>query len=805
MGGSKTKTVTDVQTVGLIDEADFGSLRKNLLLEAGKKINSGFGMVRNTIGMQMVDMKSLYNDSYLEALGYNPSEDILINKVDQATVENYTFTNIDSGATNIQDLKISLLSIEDMVILQLQQYSQFDTATMIFSDGGTSYKFLSAVENGANIDVASYIMENQNYINSYCQGLIDNGTYNTDDTVYTGYNVLSYPSSTTNINGVLSWVFTINATYTTTTTTTTTTIENDQEVETTTTTTTNGSSNYTLNIPVEIHYVTISNPYSADMISYMNSFNGTYSVEGCQGSYIEENLWCSMYNIDCVVNYISYNNYTVTCTSSDPITFPYSQQQKDNAIAKKKQEVVTAIDAFIKGSLRKIIWNYTNSSGKTKLAFVDLATHQEFVVQSSVSTMPSIPLKENRTLVNSTNQSILLKKLGFEGSDFEESLANNDMYDAYLVFGVSSNNTTKAGIAYIFEMFYALSDITITELFSKTKIVKKIETSFNNYNISQIIDTSSQIIEDSTHAVGEYWHFMESETVTYTTFEDDIDVEHTYTIQKPVYCKQVTQEKYIRITRDNLESTLIVGGATKKWSVVSKTSYFNSSVTVNLEDGQVRYPLIREIFLKLPHNLYVDLLESSMAITLNTIQQYKTKWYQSGFFRFVMLVVLLVIAVNTGWVDMSLLEIVITAGSYVSAAAGLLGIDMGVLGYIFAVASLAYGIYNIATNGINTAMQGVNAANTLLQIPAVITSLTHTNGPLDGLQQRIAQQQQELESEKEEEEELREGAIPGGILMLGSSIPVNAYYDMALGNYDQYGMMYEDPYNFNHYFRTSIS
>jgi hypothetical protein len=185
-----------------------------------------------------------------------------------------------------------------------------------------------------------------------------------------------------------------------------------------------------------------------------------------------------------------------------------------------------------------------------------------------------------------------------------------------------------------------------------------------------------------------------------------------------------------------------------------------------------------------------------------------------------MIIVVIVVFIYTGfYMDMSTVagvtntvgvfgagstyaQVALVAG-FVGGLAGLLGVDLGVLGKVLTVVALAYGVYHIATQGVNTFMQGVNAANTLLQIPVVVTSLTHTNGPLDDLQNRVAQQAQQLEEAEDEEEEMTGDSVSGGLLIMGSSIPVDSYYDMALGNLNQYNLMYEDPYDYSKYFKTA--
>ena len=114
MGGG-SETIKGAQISGLSDK--YGALKKKILLENGKNIPSGMNMVIKSRGQSIVDMKSLYNKKYLEAMGYAPGDDVLIDKISEGKILEYTKNNIDSAATYVSNPEINTLGTLDQVIL----------------------------------------------------------------------------------------------------------------------------------------------------------------------------------------------------------------------------------------------------------------------------------------------------------------------------------------------------------------------------------------------------------------------------------------------------------------------------------------------------------------------------------------------------------------------------------------------------------------------------------------------------------------------------------------------------------------
>ena len=83
MGGG-SETVRSAQVIGL--SSKFGALKKKIMLENGKFISSGMNVVVKARGQSIVEIKSMYNKKYLEAMGYAPNDNILIDKLSECKI-----------------------------------------------------------------------------------------------------------------------------------------------------------------------------------------------------------------------------------------------------------------------------------------------------------------------------------------------------------------------------------------------------------------------------------------------------------------------------------------------------------------------------------------------------------------------------------------------------------------------------------------------------------------------------------------------------------------------------------------------
>ena len=181
MGGG-SETVKDAQVIGLSKK--FGTLKKKIMLENGKFISSGMDVVVKAKGQSIVDIKSMYNKKYLEAMGYAPGDNILIDKISEGKVLEYTRNYINSSATYISNPIVNTLSTLDHAILYLQDKSNFKRSEMSFTHTDSKkYYYYTSVQNGSYIDISCYMNKDDTvtpYLeNKYLDGyaILDMNTY----------------------------------------------------------------------------------------------------------------------------------------------------------------------------------------------------------------------------------------------------------------------------------------------------------------------------------------------------------------------------------------------------------------------------------------------------------------------------------------------------------------------------------------------------------------------------------------------------------------------------------------------------
>ena len=158
----------------------------------------------------------------------------------------------------------------------------------------------------------------------------------------------------------------------------------------------------------------------------------------------------------------------------------------------------------------------------------------------------------------------------------------------------------------------------------------------------------------------------------------------------------------------------------------------------------------------------------SMSMMVLSIVKVKTKWYQSGFFKFVMIVVIAVAAFFTGGAAMAaygwLAAAVVYAGAAVSIL-GVMGVNTGKIGAIVSIAAVVVGGYTAIANTAGTAMV-LPTTSTLVQL-ASIASEFNLQGTLASIEKKRAAKQQELEESEDKLDEMEENLQQG--LFIGIS------------------------------------
>jgi len=228
---------------------------------------------------------------------------------------------------------------------------------------------------------------------------------------------------------------------------------------------------------------------------------------------------------------------------------------------------------------------------------------------------------------------------------------------------------------------------------------------------------------------------------------------------KRIYRKQLNDQYYSEIVLDDLLVHHSYAGTS---DVSTRNSYVFTRSPYGTAAEIGRLPILREVLIKLPFASYLELLQSSLVLFVYTSITVTTKWYQSGFFRFVLTVVAVAIAVLS-WgaasaASYSLLSVVAAVGATagaILAVASLAGIDLGVVGDILQVVAIVAGVATLVSssisyvNSLSTQTSTISAsatagAETARQLGQRATQLGSSYGPLAS---KVATSLEELASD----------------------------------------------------------
>ena len=169
----------------------------------------------------------------------------------------------------------------------------------------------------------------------------------------------------------------------------------------------------------------------------------------------------------------------------------------------------------------------------------------------------------------------------------------------------------------------------------------------------------------------------------------------------------------------------------------------------------------------------------------------KSKWYQSGFFKFVMMIVVAVAAYFTGGAAYAAYGALAAGVVYAAAAVtilGLMGVNTGVLGQVLQVAAA---VVTFGTSLSSTAFDIVLASASTLTQFAVIASDINMHGAMAALQEKAKATQAELKESEKLVEEVEENTQKGLWVGIQDRLPDTLY---ALSSTDlmcNYDILYD--------------
>lgn len=719
--GSETTTYMDLQIQPLMSHPE--KVYKQYMLEAFKEINGGMKAVNNAYQMGIIDTRSMFNDGFLTNLGYNPSETIMYTLLDPALVLSWLRTNVSAEVENNVSASWRAPTLEEIAIEYLQDtYSGMVLAEKSFLIDGVRW-FVSGVVSTSptTTDATCY---KDRWVTASASIPIDD-IESIEDLIYKdgGVNYWKVKKKDIIIPDVE---------------------EPDGSI-------TPGSITIGETVHVNVEYMTIQCPGVINDVvqATINNYNNSIHTSIYQSEPSQEGGHTSGWEATVRVSvYIDYSGEIIVTGSI--VTFSSYGGWGGNY----ETDAQRAAIADVVGRVKDLIESETRENLKRLVAYYKIADVQKIkiaeIARSLVSTtanakaFPIIPLKDAFGFVNETRgMKVVLNKIGMNNSDFIGSLVDPHIKNAAILFILELNDSNPAVVKAIYETLTNMVQSTSPGVRKGSLTGYQLELGFSQVNFKTNVIFTLETKSGSIGPIGTYTVGTKS-----VFFQGDSNGEwssSSYYETYKVIRKQLTADYYEELELSPKSSTTWqVGGYT-----LEKEDRYNS----NIDLSEVYIPIV-DIGLKaLKYEELHYVLARSMSMLVLSITVVKSKWYQSGFFKFVMMVVVAVVAYFTGGAAYAAYGALAAGVVYAAAAVtilGMMGVNTGVLGQVIQVAAA---VVTFGTSLSSTAFDIVlTSASTLTQF-AVIASDINMRGAMEALQEKAKATQAELgESEKLVEE-----------------------------------------------------
>lgn len=703
MGGSKTVTYKDLQVQKLMDDPE--KAYKASMREAYKNVSAGMRAVIRGYQQGIVDTRSLFNDSYLTNLGYNPKETIQYRVVDPILVLSWLKANVNTNISEVVSYKWGVPSLEEIAL----EYLQDTYSGMVLTD-------------------KSFLIDGVRW---YVSGVTNVSTTMTNATCYKDRNVTAQEYATANgvvVSSIEDEMYTID------------------EVNYWKVTLTTGE---VVDVPVE--YTTIECPgVGSDVVqAIIAEYNGREYPVQSRKYWEGRPLWTNTVKLSVYID--SDGDIKVTGTAAKPgykvFNSRWYLEATKEAVANKIDQVEKEIAADLNEELDRLIATYElNGVQKLKLAEIE----KELVSSTAnASAYPIIPLRENYAFVKETNQmKAVLNKLGMATDDFETSLNNSKIKNAAIMFLINLKDKSAVGTKVVYETLVNMIRTTVPASGkSPQREEYQLDLGFSDVNmktrVNFVLSTKAGVVAE----VGKHIRYSRQVEYTETTISG-----YTVTKIRTVYGirKQVSESYYEEMEFGDYSSIWHVGGYT-----LEGTSSGAGEVYIPITDLGLNGLTYEELHYAIARGM------SMMALSITKV---KTKWYQSGFFKFVMTVAIAVAAFFTGGAALAaygpLAAGLVYAGAAVSIL-GVMGVNTSVVGKIIQAAAIIFGGYTSLTSATATAGQQTLAVASTLTSLANIASEINLQGVMEAIADKQKAMQAELEASEEQLKEIADNTQQG--------------------------------------------
>ena len=729
MGGSKTVTYKDLQVQKLMDDPE--KAYKASMREAYKNVGAGMRAVIREYQQGIVDTRSLFNDSYLTNLGYNPSETIKYKVVDPILVLSWLKTNVNTNISKVVDYKWGVPSLEEIAL----EYLQDTYSGMVLTD-------------------KSFLISGVRW---YVSGVTNVSTTMTNATCYKDRNVTAREYATANkvvVSSIDSGMRTIGGV-------------NYWKVTLTTGT--------VVNVPVE--YTTIECPgVGSDVVqAIIAEYNGkTYTEQSSEKDEDGDPLWTNTVKMSVYID--SDGDIKVTGTALIPEYSKYVSgfnssrylKATKEAVANKIDQVEKEIAEDLYEELDRLIAIYElNGVQKLKLAEIN----RELVSSTAnASAYPIIPLRENYAFVKETNQmKSVLNKLGMATDDFETSLDNSKIKNAAIMFLIDLEDESEVGTKVVYETLANMVKSVIPAIGKNGQREEyQLDLGFRDVNMKTSIGFALSTEAGVVAEVGKY-------------------VRHNRSIRK-----QVSESYYEEMEFGYCSTSWNVGG----YSLGGERKSIKklASQALKHDYGEIYIP-ITDLGLKgLTYEELHYAIARSMSMMALSIVKVKTKWYQSGFFKFVMVMAVGVAAFFSGGAALAaygpLAAGLVYAGAAVSIL-GIMGVNTGVVGQIIQVATVVFGGYASLTSATATAGQQTLAVASTLTSLASMASKINLHGAIEAISDKQKAKQAELEASEKQMKEIADNTQQGLWMGIQDRSPELLYAMSSTAMMCSYDILYD--------------
>jgi len=736
--GSSSETYTNLKVVPVM--STYKDLDKTLLVYDGQQMSNGMGAVLNARKRTMLTMRNTLKPAVMKRWGFEAGSTARIRKVDNDLILNHLQTVIGLDVTSIQSADVGFATKEELGHIYLQSiYPDYsiDLGEFLHSDGYT-YRYITTTEAGSGVlDISTYQKPSAAGIHAALDPTYDSitistygqypvetspGIYEVDVSFdYTTYHVIKTTSNGVAAPVVVEYDTTIIGSVVAG-------IVNNSDGTTTTTTISTGSLSNTVYLPIVYMYLQTTDTSYNFLDTLITDYGGLHTNQTADG-------W--KYAI--LINKPSYGIGTVPTTtgwSNTPIPMPgYSYQQlvydinrtitkiNDSQISVSctatninvsSTDIATSIAAYEETLVYKevntrlaaqnndIVVKYIRN-GKSYLYQIANANTAPFIVTKAVDMMPMFLLKSGGSLTTNPHMELALRELGLVGNEFNASLRDPKVKFATLGFMFDPNDTGPGTTKLMYETFRYLDSSGYSN--SKQGITttegRGFRVSFDGLDVLISADYTTTAIAGSIGPVGTYNHTNQQYVVQefrsgHGKFSSSYYVDVTKV--RRIYRKQESADYYTEIVINDLLINHQYLGTN------SASTRDNYGDRLNL----ARMPVIREVLLKLPFDDYIKMLQLSLTLFVYTSVTVTTKWYQSGFFQFVMVVAAVALAA-VSWgtaseASYSLLSVAAAVGATagaILAVASFMGIDLGVVGDVLQVVAIVAAVYVLATSAVN--------------------------------------------------------------------------------------------------------